>query len=276
VLLYAILHRICTRKRRLRAFQKKVEDIKNFMIRQHKLHEQMGGGVNRRQGLRRVSKSRARKIYKAKVKEEKNNKKVEKKQKKEADKAARRQSKLDQKQAKLDKKEAKRLSKLEKKNKKKGGGSPATGEPDYVEDDEIAAIASEDYSSNLPLPEGWHQFASSSGAPYWWNERTGVSTWAHPAENQEYTNIGKTVKRGKGKMSDLERSRKKRQQHKSQQAFFASKKRRDPGIEMQQPGSRGARVSQGSYASRGSYGNSGYQHHPGMSPNAGVGGRQDL
>merc|ERR1712176_126115 len=183
-----------------------------------------------------------------------------------------RMSKLEKKQQKEMKKEAKRASKLEKKKGNQVNEQTVEGEPDYVEDDEIAAIASEDYSSNLPLPEGWHPFVSSSGAPYWWNERTGVSTWAHPAENQEYTNIGKTVKRGKGKMSDLERSRKKRQQHKSQQAFFASKKRRDPGIEMQQPGSRGARVSQGSYASRGSYGNSGYQHHPGMSPNAGVGG----
>merc|ERR1711974_67424 len=167
----------------------------NFMIRQHKLHEQMGGGVSRKQGLRRVSKSRARKIYKAKTKEEKLNKKIEAKKKKEQEKAAKRQSKLEKKQAKLDKKEQKRLSKLEKKQKKKGG-QPGEGEPDYVEDDEIAAIASEDYAPNLPLPEGWHQFNSSSGAPYWWNERTGVSTWANPAENQEYQSIGRTVKRG--------------------------------------------------------------------------------
>jgi len=242
VILYAICHRICTRKARRRAFQKKVEDIKMFMIRQNELHDMMQNRDGRprkpKQGLRRVSKARAREIYKKKQKEEGRLKKENRRKSKEARAAA-------VKQAKIEKKQAKQAKKEEKKRRK---SQPQPGDPDsdgVVDPSDIAKVASNyDREQKEQLPEGWKEFKSKSGLPYWWNARTGVSTWNRPEPEVDMSKVisselGQTVRRPQ---NELAKSRKKRKEHKSRKRMLASRKRSPaPGedaIEMQPGGMR--------------------------------------
>jgi len=238
VILYAICHRICTRKSRLRAFQKKVEDIKNFMDRQNELHDMMQNQGKRamkpKQGLRRVSKARARQIYKKKQKEEGRKKKEVRRQTKELKAAA-------IKQAKIDKKLAKQAKKEEKKRRK---SQPQPGDPDsdgVVDPSEILQVAlKHDQEQKDQLPEGWKEFKSKSGLPYWWNARTGVSTWNRPEPDIDFagklisSELGETVRRPQ---NELAKSRKKRKEHKSRKRLLASRKKSPaPGedtVEMQ-------------------------------------------
>lgn len=53
-------------------------------------------------------------------------------------------------------------------------------------DEQYLWIAKE--SLVAPVPEGWTQEATSSGAPYYFNEETGESRWEHPMD-REYTQM---------------------------------------------------------------------------------------
>merc|ERR1719285_955138 len=130
------------------------------MIRQNELHDMMQNQGRRamkpKQGLRRVSKARAREIYKKKQKEEGRKKKEVRRKTKELKAAA-------IKQAKIDKKLAKQAKKEEKKRRK----SQQPGDPDsdgVVDPADIAQVASNyDREQKEQLPEGWKEFKSKSG-----------------------------------------------------------------------------------------------------------------
>lgn len=241
VILYAICHRFLTRTQRRRAFQKKVEDIKMFMNRQHKLHDMMqkqnqGRPRARKQGLRRVSKARAREIYKKKQKEEDRVKKEDRRKTKEARQLATKEAKIEKKKAK----EAKKQEKKRRKSQQPGG----PGSEGVVDPSEIAQVADDyDQERKEQLPEGWIEYTSSSGLPYWWNERTGVSTWNRPvAEIRPMkiisSELGQTVRRPQ---NELAKSRSKRKEHKSRKRMLAGSRKRSPeraDVEMQ-PGENG-------------------------------------
>lgn len=45
-----------------------------------------------------------------------------------------------------------------------------------------------------PVPEGWTQEATHTGAPYYYNHKTGESRWEHPSD-EEYTQLFQDEKR---------------------------------------------------------------------------------
>jgi len=206
------MYRICTRKKRQRAYEAKVREVRQAQLRLMEHHNKA-----RRVGMRDVSKQRAHKIHKA-------HQKVQKKQKKELKAQAKQEKQLNklnhlgalaengvidpklgqqvpshsQHDSNVELENFRRYSAQTKEltndldvvNRQYAHSAIGVGPYKPPNKGRTRQVAQSVHSNSQAttvsdpaanLPPGWKQYYNNEGIPYYYNQTTGQTTWRHPA-----------------------------------------------------------------------------------------------
>jgi len=207
ITIVVIVYRCATRKKRQKAYEAKVREVRQAQLRLMEHHSKA-----RRVGMRDVSKKRASKIHKAHAAKEKK----EQKELKERAKAEKKMHKMHEEEqlpgsqyaaipefansvsghkrinskAELEQYRSS-IHKSDSAHSGGGGGGPqyaasAGGVGNYrpprASGRGSGAHSVHSAHSEQPLPKDWRVYFNENGVPYYHNSRTGQTTWRHPAQ----------------------------------------------------------------------------------------------
>ena len=203
--LVIIIYRLATSRRRQKAYEEKVREVRKAQLRLMEHHQKA-----RRVGMRDVSKNRAHKIHRAKDKQHKEEvREARRRSKVEADEIKRRRSSQASQGNKSSTGHGHARSEVEFQNQRLGSGSASGAANITVGNNsqfEVPSVSSANraqshsHHSNegggrggnngnfnpgdfeRPLPPGWTMYMSNDGIPYYYNSMTGETSWRHPMD----------------------------------------------------------------------------------------------